>query len=103
MKLPNRYSIKDANLGGGMGDVFECIDNHLDRKVVLKLLRSGEENRRLLDEQKALIKLRSKHVVQLHDIIKVNKNPLQIGLILEHIEGHDLKRKRSINPILKNS
>jgi serine/threonine protein kinase len=69
--LPNRYSLHKSGIGGGMGDILTCDDHHLDRKVIIKILKDGEEERRLLDEQKALLKLRSKHVVQLYDLIDV--------------------------------
>lgn len=91
MKLPDRYEATGATSGGGMGDIHECNDTHLNRRVVLKILKDGEESRRLLDEQKALIKIRSKHVVQLFDVISVgNSDKKQTALVLEHIDGHDL-------------
>lgn len=75
-----------------MGDIIHCTDVHLNRPVVLKMLKDGEEDRRLLDEQKALIKIRSKHVVQLFDVVTI-KNPsgAKTALVLEHINGDDLK------------
>lgn len=91
MKLPDRYVATGAKSGGGMGDILECNDMHLNRRVVLKMLKAGQESRRLLDEQKALIKIRSKHVVQLFDVISVkNSSTVQTALVLEHINGHDL-------------
>ena len=91
MILPERYAPTGASSGGGMGDIFECTDVHLKRPVVLKMLKDGEESRRLLDEQKALIKLRSKHVVQLYDVITVQDGGHErTALVLEHIEGRDL-------------
>ena len=92
MILPDRYKLSGASSGGGMGDIYECTDNHLKRRVVLKMLKDGEENRRLLDEQKALIKMRSKHVVQLYDVISVReKSVTKTALVLEYIDGVDLK------------
>lgn len=91
MKLPSRYKFSSGHHGGGMGDIFECVDTHLERRVVLKLLKDGEENRRLLDEQKALMKLRSKHVVQLYDVVSIEDIHSKHALVLEYIEGHDLK------------
>jgi serine/threonine protein kinase len=90
--LPERYRLARVSTGGGMGDIYLCDDLHLKRGVILKMLKEGEEARRLLDEQKALLKLRSKHVVQLYDVIKVmvDSKP-QTGLILEHIPGKDLE------------
>lgn len=89
--LPERYSLKSTELGGGMGDILICKDNHLDRDVIVKLLKDGEEERRLLDEQKALLKLRSKHVVQLYDLIDITvSEKTKKGLVLEYINGVDL-------------
>ena len=92
MIIPDRYIPTGAYTGGGMGDIIQCTDNHLNRPVILKMLKDGEEDRRLLDEQKALIKVRSKHVVQLYDVIGV-KTPAgtKQALILEHISGSDLE------------
>lgn len=73
-----------------MGDVIQCTDAHLDRPVVIKTLQPGVDHGRLLDEQKALLKLRSKHVVQLYDIVDVSAVGAK-GLVLEYISGHDLE------------
>ncbi|MFD3241247.1 serine/threonine-protein kinase [Rahnella perminowiae] len=90
--LPSRYSLKDSNLSGGMGDIFSCSDLHLQRDVIVKILKDGEEERRLLDEQKALLKLRSKHVVQLYDLIDVDLSGRnKKALVLEFINGQDLQ------------
>lgn len=98
MLIANRYRAKTALAAGGMGDILECVDTHLDRTVVLKTLQSGVESRRLLDEQKALAKLRSKHVVQLFDIVEVStKSGKTPALVLEHINGSDLQ-PHSYNP-----
>lgn len=91
LKLPSRYQLSAGKSQGGMGDILECTDTHLDRKVVLKMLRSGEEVRRLLDEQKALMRLRSKHVVQLYDVVDVSTGAgTQQALAIEYIKGEDL-------------
>ncbi len=74
-----------------MGDIYFCSDKHLQRDVVLKLLKDGEDERRLLDEQKALIQLRSKHVVQLFDVISVNDGRDKTALVLEYIDGENLE------------
>lgn len=90
--LPQRYTVQQTIPGGGMGDILTCNDTHLDRTVIIKILKDGEEERRLLDEQKALLKLRSKHVVQLYDLIDIEYNSkIKKGLVLEFIKGVDLK------------
>jgi len=88
MKLPNRYTLSGTNNTGGMGDIYYCTDTHLQREVVIKLLKANEEQRRLFDEQKCLIQLRSKHVVQLYDVVDIEG---RIGLVLEFIDGNDLQ------------
>lgn len=87
MTLPTRYEINGTNNSGGMGDILYCKDKHLQRDVVIKLLKNDTEQRRLLDEQCSLIQLRSKHVVQLYDVVHIGE---QIGLVLEFIQGEDL-------------
>lgn len=91
MLIQNRYQILDTSDKGGMGEVFYCTDQHLNRKVVLKRLQAGVEARRLLDEQKALSKVRSKHVVQLYDIVSIDGiGGKQDAIILEYIDGETL-------------
>lgn len=88
---PSRYAFTGDSNGGGMGDIHYCVDTHLNRNVVFKVMREGGEDRRLLDEQKALIRLRSKHVVQLFDVVSVNDGKEKTALVLEHIEGRNLE------------
>lgn len=91
MLIANRYSPIDETDRGGMGEVLFCEDLHLQRCVVLKYLQPGIESRRLMDEQKALAQLRSKHVVQLYDIVEANFNGLICpAIVLEFISGEAL-------------
>jgi serine/threonine protein kinase len=60
---------------------------------MLKRVFKASDFPRLLDEQKALIKLRSKHVVQLLDVVKFGWKSQDITcLVLEHIEGTGLDK-----------
>jgi eukaryotic-like serine/threonine-protein kinase len=63
-----------------------------ERRVIVKRLHKGVEERRLIDEQKALAKVRSKHVVQLYDIIELTdrKKP-EKAIVIEFIEGENLE------------
>lgn len=89
MLIADRYRA-DATIGsGGMGDIIQCVDTHLDRRVVIKTLQPGVDHSRLLDEQRALMRLRSKHVVQLYDIVAMPTTGAS-GLVLEYIDGRDL-------------
>ncbi len=91
--LSDRYKPEGAGTSGGMGDVAYFRDKHLNRRVVIKTLKDGTEARRLVDEMKALTLLRSKHVVQLYDIVETvsDKGVNGIGIVLEYIEGKDFE------------
>jgi serine/threonine protein kinase len=92
MKIANRYEPTGATSAGGMGEIIECVDTHLQRRVIIKRLQVGVEERRLLDEQKALAKLRSKHVVQLYDIVQLtDRGKPEKAIVLEYIEGKNLE------------
>lgn len=91
--IANRYEPTGNAAWGGMGEVNECIDRNLSRKVVLKRVFKLSDYPRLFDEQKALIKLRSKHVVQLLDVVQFPCKGEKITcLVLEHIDGSDLDK-----------
>lgn len=87
--INNRYEILPGSNRGGMGEVIRCNDTHLGREVVIKRLQAGVDCSRLLDELKSLLKVRSKHVVQLYDIVRI---PSGVGgdvdaIVLEFIDG----------------
>lgn len=92
MLIANRYETLNTSDRGGMGEILYCKDLHLQRKVVIKYLQHGIGSRRLLDEQRALSNLRSKHVVQLYDVVNIpgvgTDNP---AIVLEFIDGEDLQ------------
>ncbi|MEO5338752.1 MAG: protein kinase [Magnetospirillum sp. WYHS-4] len=90
--IAGRYQPTGNAAAGGMGDVIECVDIRLNRRVVIKTLKDGEDERRLIDEQRSLINLRSKHVVQLFDIVVLDNDlKKKTGLVLEHIDGKNLE------------
>lgn len=92
MKIADRYEPTGVTSAGGMGEIIECMDSHLQRRVLIKRLQVGVEQRRLLDEQKALAKLRSKHVVQLFDIIEMSdRGRPEAAIVLEFIDGNNLE------------
>lgn len=87
-KLPSRYKSVGDGACGGFSDVMYCTDTHLDRKVAIKFVQDESEKRRILDELRALLQMRSKHVVQVYDIIPdVAGN---FGIVEEFIGGEDL-------------
>lgn len=91
MNPTERYQNTGNSTGGGMGDISIYLDSHLNRNVVVKTLKPGQDDRRLIDERKALLRLRSKHVVQLFDLLEIdNAGITQKALVLEFIDGKDL-------------
>lgn len=96
LKLPNRYSKTTTSFNnGGMSDVYVCDDAHLDRKVVVKSLKLSTDPKRLLDEIAALSELRSRHVVQIYDVIRNGKGEVQ-ALVEEFLVGISLEQMPAI-------
>jgi serine/threonine-protein kinase len=61
----------------------------LDREVLIKELQLGVDQRRILDEVAALTSIRSKHVVQIYDVISDRRGAI-VGIVEEYIPGPDL-------------
>lgn len=88
MAFGQRYTVLGDALKGGMGDVYPCQDEVLSRPVAVKIVQSGVEQRRMLDEVRALLKLRSKHVVQVYDLLQLDNGA--VAIVQEFIGGDDL-------------
>jgi len=86
--LPQRYILSGNSASGGFSDVYFCNDQHLHRKVAIKTIKNKSELNRLQDEISALLQLRSKHVVQVFDIINIDDS--SFGIVMEYIKGKDL-------------
>ncbi len=87
-QLPDRYRMTDDCKSGGFGSVIKCCDVHLERFVAIKSINDSEDSERMQDEFSALMKLRSKHVVELFDIIKNNDGT--ISIVEEYVDGKSL-------------
>ena len=72
-----------------MSHATVCQDTHLDRQVLIKELQPGIDQRRIFDEVAALTAIRSKHVVQIYDVIKDVSGEI-VGIVEEYISGPDL-------------
>lgn len=88
VRLPDRYRQRGESKDGGMGTVLFCDDVHLDRIVAIKFIQDKRYHRRMLDEMRALLKMRSKHVVQVYDVVTPDDSTL--GIVQEFIDGEDL-------------
>lgn len=70
-----RYRVLERRGAGGMGVVFAAHDEHLDRRVALKVLRDGVEwessadrAARLIREARAMARLDHPNIVAVHDV-----------------------------------
>jgi serine/threonine-protein kinase len=86
--LPARYVPDGRQAAGGFGSVFFCDDTHLERKVAIKVIKDNRDRRRISDEIQALLQMRSKHVVQVYDVVVTDSG--QLGIVQEFVEGEDL-------------
>lgn len=84
-KLPKRYTPLGDSDSGGFSEVIYCTDNHLARKVAVKFIQDENEKKLILKELRALLKMRSKHVVQVYDIVQGENDSL--GIVEEFVEG----------------
>lgn len=92
--LPSRYTSIGAPMAGGMGKVQICDDSILERKVAVKFIHGSTHRRRILDELAALLKMRSKHVVQVYDVLNLTGGDL--GIVQEFIDGKDLSQSHAM-------
>jgi serine/threonine protein kinase len=89
-----RYLILTTLGTGGMGVVFAAYDPQLDRKVALKLLRSGinyntkDARTRLRREAQAIAQLSHPNVVSVYDVGETDEGDLYIAM--EFVEGDTL-------------
>jgi serine/threonine-protein kinase len=89
MIIPPRYKVLKGPVSGGFGTIFVCEDTQLRRQVVIKQISDKAELKRLIDEILALQKVRSRHVVQIYDLIIDNVNS-ELALIEEFLPNSDL-------------
>ncbi|MEM6956731.1 MAG: serine/threonine-protein kinase [Myxococcota bacterium] len=88
-----RYEVRRLIGRGGTSRVYEAYDPELDRRVALKLIargpldQSGELNQRLLQEGRALAKLRHPNVLS---VLEIGTDGRDVFLVVELIEGRDL-------------
>ncbi|SPD46711.1 protein kinase domain-containing protein [Cupriavidus neocaledonicus] len=87
--LPDRYKPLTATLiPGGFGAVQPVHDTYLDRTVLFKSMHDADNNAQLANEVRALSRARSRHVVEIYDVITDRVGAVQ-GIIIELLEGRD--------------
>src|SRR5688572_18186139 len=89
MKLPPRYkALTKGVLTGGFGTVIPLEDTFLRRVVLLKVMQDAANNAQLQNELRGLCKARSRHVVEVYDIIANEKGEIT-GVVIERLRGRD--------------
>jgi serine/threonine protein kinase len=93
-KLSHRFQLEGQIGAGGMGQVFKARDLKLQRTVAIKvihprLIATEGVSERLENEARIVARLKHPNIVQIHDFIEESGHYL---MILEFIEGHDLKQ-----------
>ncbi len=89
-----RYVILEQLGAGGMGIVYAAYDPQLDRRVALKLVRSGgvgsspEGRARLLREAQTMARLSHPNIVVVHDVGAFEDN---VFVAMELVAGQNLK------------
>jgi serine/threonine protein kinase len=78
---------------GGMGEVYLAVEEPVDRKVAIKLMRAGldaEYLRRFNDERKALASLNQRNIVTMFASGEVNDRPY---FVMEYLDGESLRER----------
>lgn len=89
MKLPPRYkTLTKSVLAGGYGTVIPLEDAFLRRVVLLKVMQDSSNNVQLQNEIKGLCSARSRHVVEVYDVIQNDKGEIE-GVVIERLRGRD--------------
>ncbi len=91
LNIGKRYIEGKPLDGGGMGDVFQFKDSYLDRFVAVKKVKLGGDKTRIFDEIVALQSLRSKHIVEIYDVIMCDND--EIAIVEEYVCGNEINQK----------
>jgi eukaryotic-like serine/threonine-protein kinase len=89
LTLPARYKPIHPPIHGGYGHVIVCEDQVLERNVVIKKINHPAHLNRLVDEVVALQEAKSKHVVEIYDVI-IDSTGTDISIVEEYLPGNDL-------------
>ncbi|TFG91608.1 MAG: serine/threonine protein kinase, partial [Syntrophobacterales bacterium] len=100
-KTFSHYKILEKLGEGGMGVVYLAEDSKLERKVAIKFLprhfaTHSDEWERFKIEAKAAAALNHPNIATIHAIEEVND---EIFIVMEYIDGQELKEKISKGPI----
>ncbi|ECP1569241.1 protein kinase, partial [Salmonella enterica] len=90
--MANRYvDVGEDSQFGGFGEVRLLHDNFLGRKILCKSMSNPDNNDQLYNEIIALSKARSRHVVEIYDVL-FDQNRNVSGIIIEYLDGRDFSK-----------
>lgn len=92
-----RYVSTGQEFSGGSGTVIICRDPNLERLVAIKFLQPYADKQTMQQEFAALQRIRSKHVVDIYDIV-IYQPGNHIGIVQEYIPGRDLSELLALPP-----
>ncbi len=98
--IENRYRKLNEQYSGGSADVLIYQDQYLERKVAIKFLLPIRDKKHLYDEIAALERIRSKHVVQIYDVVVLPHLNNRTGLVQEYITGNQVRPPNNLNGYL---
>lgn len=85
--LPPRYKpLTGTVMPGGFGSVQKVRDTYLDRTVLFKSMQDESNNDQLLNEIRGLSRARSRHVVEIYDVVTSKSGDVR-GIIIEYLGG----------------
>jgi serine/threonine-protein kinase len=77
---------------GGMGVVFQVVDDRTKRRCAMKVLSRGDGNlvERFRREASALVRIRSEHVVRVIEADILHEHGGRPYMVMEHLRGRDV-------------
>lgn len=85
--LPSRYkALTKSVFPGGFGSVQRVQDTYLDRVVLFKSMQNATDRAQLISEVHGLTRARSRHIVEIYDVIRDNQGVI-VGIIIEYLTG----------------
>jgi serine/threonine protein kinase len=101
--LASRYRIERPLGEGGMGRVYEAVDQQLGRKVAVKVIRSGVDDpvgrERFLREARSAAALSHPNACQLYEAAEHEGDPF---LVMEFLEGEPLSARLARGPLSRD-
>ncbi|HEU4886696.1 MAG TPA: protein kinase [Thermoanaerobaculia bacterium] len=94
-----KYRLLDRIGAGAMGEVYRAHDSVLDRQVALKVITAGDDDKRqrFRREAQSAARLTHPNIVVVHDF---GEDSGRFFMAMELLEGHDLKRAITREPML---